>query len=63
MLTKGDISHFSVHVATSTVPISLDGIRVDVHTAHRHSLTLQGIRRSLDSNTEGQPQDKPHEIV
>ncbi|KAH9988694.1 hypothetical protein BJV77DRAFT_730093 [Russula vinacea] len=56
-------THFSVHVPTPAVPISLDERRVDVHTAHSHSLTSQGIRHSPDSNMEGQPQDKPHEIL
>ena len=48
---------------TPGVPISLNGARVDVHTAHSASLTSQAIRHSLDSNKEGQPQDKPHELV
>ena len=61
--SQGEISHFSVHVPTPAVPISLDERRVDVHTAHSHSLTSQGIRHSPDSNMEGQPQDKPHEIL
>jgi hypothetical protein len=55
--------HSSVQVSTSTVPISFNEIRVDVHTTHSHSLTSQAIQRSLYSNMEGQPQDKPHEIV
>jgi hypothetical protein len=45
------------------VPITLDGIRVDVHTTHNPSLTSQAIRHSLSSNMDGQPQDKPHELI
>ncbi|KAH9988692.1 hypothetical protein BJV77DRAFT_730005 [Russula vinacea] len=58
--------HFSVHVPTGptpTMPISFEGIRVDTHTAHSHSLTSQEIPHSLDSNMDGQPQEKPREIV
>jgi hypothetical protein len=44
------------------VPIPLDG-RVDVHTAHNHSVTSQAIRHSLDSNTDKELYDKPHELV
>ncbi|KAF8487267.1 hypothetical protein DFH94DRAFT_20344 [Russula ochroleuca] len=47
------------------VPVSLNGIKVDVdvHTVDNHSPTSQAIRHSLDSNMDNQPQDKPHELV
>jgi hypothetical protein len=47
------------------VPVSLNGIKVDVdvHTSDNHFPTSQAIRHSLDSNMDNQPQDKPHELV
>jgi hypothetical protein len=75
-------SHHSVHVPphndsrtitvsgtwrTPTVPISLDGINVDVHTSYdtadNQTLTSQAIGHTLDSNMDGHPKDKLHELV
>jgi hypothetical protein len=48
---------------TPVVPIAVEGIRVDVHTAHNPSLTLEAIRHSLGSSMDGQSLDKPRELV
>jgi hypothetical protein len=48
---------------TPAVPIAVEGIRVDVHTTHNPSLTLQAIRHSPGSNMDGQSLEKPHELV
>jgi hypothetical protein len=45
------------------MPIPLDGIVVNVHTAHSHSLTSQAIRPSLGSDMDRQLQEKPDELV
>jgi hypothetical protein len=53
--------------ATPAVPVSLDGINVNVHTSYdtadNHTLTSQAIRHSLDNNMDGHPKGKPHELV
>ncbi|KAF8466572.1 hypothetical protein DFH94DRAFT_857436 [Russula ochroleuca] len=48
---------------TLPMPIPLDGIVVNVHTAHSHSLTSQAIRPSLGSDMDRQLQEKPDELV
>ncbi|KAF8487265.1 hypothetical protein DFH94DRAFT_687736 [Russula ochroleuca] len=73
---SSDIAHVPSHNGGGTitvsgiwgspaVPVSLNGIKVDVdvHTSDNHFPTSQAIRHSLDSNMDNQPQDKPHELV
>lgn len=48
---------------TTAVPTPLDGIKVDVHTSHDHSLASPAIQYGLDSNMDKQLHDKPRELV